>query len=266
MNKFNGIGASNGIATAKAYILKDNMPEIKKVTVQDTEQELVKLEKAIDTAFTQIKKLKEDALENLGAEKASVFDAHLEISKDPELFAQVKEKIENEKINASFALQEVAEIFKNLFLSMDDDYMKERAADVTDVTRRIIKIIEGVEIKDLSSIKEEVIIIAHDLTPSETSQLNAKFVKGFITEIGGRTSHSAIMARSLEIPAVVGIGKQVFDIKEKEILLMDGKKGLVLINPDEKSIIEFKEKAEKLALVKKEQQKFKTLKSVSKDG
>ena len=266
MNKFQGIGASNGIATAKAYLLKDDMPDVKKVTVEDSEKELNIFKDAILLASKQIEKLKEDAFKNIGPEKAAVFDAHLGILNDPELFSQVKTKIETEKINSAFALYEVAEIFKNLFLSMDDDYMKERASDVSDVTTRIIKIIEGVEIKDLSLINEEVIIIAHDLTPSETSQLNDKYVKGFITEIGGRTSHSAIMARSLEIPAVVGAGAQVFDIKEQEDLLMDGNLGEVLINPDESSINEFKARASKLEKLKEEQQKFKTLKTVSKDG
>lgn len=266
MNKQNGIGASNGISHAKAYILKDNMPEIKKVEITDVNNEIKKYEDAISKASEQISKLKEGALVKLGAEKAAVFDAHLGILMDPEMSNQIKTKITDEKVNASFATNEVADFFKNMFLSMDDAYMKERAADVADVTNRVIKLIEGIEIKDLTLIDEEVIIIAHDLTPSETSQLNAKFVKGFITEIGGRTSHSAIMARSLEIPAVVGVGSKVFDIKEGEVLLIDGNSGEILINPSNDDVKEYEQKAIKLAEKREKELDFKDKESVSKDG
>lgn len=266
MNKYNGIGASNGISNAKAYILKDNMPEIVKVTVEDTTSEIHKFEAALVKASEQITKLKDGAMEKLGPEKAMVFDAHLGILMDPEMGTQIKTKIESEKVNASFATHEVAEFFKGMFLSMDDEYMKERAADVADVTDRLIKLIEGVEINDLTLINEEVIIIAHDLTPSETSQLNPKFVKGFITEIGGRTSHSAIMARSMEIPAVTGVGAKVFDIKHGENVLMDGNSGEILINPEESMISDFKIRAEKLVKAKEIEETFKDKESISKDG
>ncbi len=266
MNKFNGIGASNGISNAKAYILKDNMPSIEKVTIEDVQSEISKYDEAVNKAAQQIEKLKEGAMEKLGAEKAAVFDAHLGILMDPEMANQVKSKIENEKVNASFATSEVAEFFKGMFLSMDDEYMKERAADVADVTNRLIKLIEGVEIKDLTLINEEVIILAHDLTPSETSQLNPKYVKGFITEIGGRTSHSAIMARSLEIPAVVGCGSVVFDVEEGTQLLMDGSTGEILLNPSEEVVQEFKVRAEKLAARREIELTFKDKATVSKDG
>lgn len=267
MEKIKGIGASTGISIAKAFILKDDMPKTKKQSIKDFAKELKKLDDSIKVASKQISALKENALKKLGPEKAMVFDAHLGILTDPELINQVKAKIENEQINSSFAVSEVAEIFKQMFLSMDSDYMKERAADVADVTNRLIKIIEGVEIKDLSTIKEEVIIVAHDLTPSETSQLNPKFVKGFITEIGGRTSHSAIMARSLEIPAVVGSGKTIFNkIKDNKKLLINGTTGDILIEPTQKAIDESKAAVEKLILIKKENEKFKNKKSSSKDG
>ncbi len=266
MNKFNGIGASNGISNAKSYILKDNMPSIEKVTIEDVQSEISKYDEAVNKAAQQIEKLKEGAMEKLGAEKAAVFDAHLGILMDPEMANQVKSKIENEKVNASFATSEVAEFFKGMFLSMDDEYMKERAADVADVTNRLIKLIEGVEIKDLTLINEEVIILAHDLTPSETSQLNPKYVKGFITEIGGRTSHSAIMARSLEIPAVVGCGSVVFDVEEGTQLLMDGSTGEILLNPSEEDVQEFKVRAEKLAARREIELTFKDKATVSKDG
>ncbi len=266
MKKYNGIGASNGISNAKAFFLEDNTPNIDKVFIKNIESEIKKYDDALIVASGQIKKLKDGALQKLGLEKAMVFDAHLGILTDPEMSAQVKNKIESEKINASFALYEVAEGFKAIFSSMDDPYMQERASDVADVSTRIIKIIEGIEIKDLTAISEEVIIVAHDLTPSETSQLNAKFIKGFITEIGGRTSHSAIMARSLEIPAIVGVGKDIFNIKDDDEILMDGNSGEILINPENAIINEFKERAEKLAIQREEQLIFRGKKSISKDG
>ncbi len=266
MEKFTGIGASNGISNAKAFVLKDNTPNVEKKTISDIESEIKKYDDAIAIATEQIGKLKEGAIKKLGEEKAAVFDAHLGILMDPEMAKQVKEKIINEKVNASFALHEIAEIFKAMFSSMDDAYMQERAADVADVTSRMIKLIEGIEIKDLTLINEEVIIIAHDLTPSETSQLNAKFVKGFITEIGGRTSHSAIMARSLEIPAVVGSGSQVFEIEEGTKILMDGNTGEVLLNPSEELVKEFNERADKLAKRRELELTFKDKDSISLDG
>ncbi len=266
MNKLNGIGSSVGISSAKAFILKDEELKISKKNVEDFKAEISKLEDALKLAQEQITNLKENAIEKLGPEKAMVFDAHLSILMDPEMISQVKQIIETEKVNASFAVNEIATNFKNIFLAMEDEYMRERAADISDVTTRIIKLIEGVEIKDLTLINEEVIIVAHDLTPSETTQLNPKFVKGFVTEIGGRTSHSAIMARSLEIPAVVGIGSDVFNIKNNDILLMDGDLGEIWINPEPELISQFKEKAEKLAKVKEIEMTFKDKKSISKDG
>ncbi len=266
MNKFNGIGASNGISHAKAYVLVDNMPTIEKVSVEDAQAEITKYDNAVAIASEQITKLKEGAMEKLGAEKAAVFDAHIGILMDPEMANQVKAKIEGEKVNASFATKEVADFFINMFTSMDDEYMKERAADVADVTNRLIKLIEGVEIKDLTLINEEVVILAHDLTPSETSQLNPEFVKGFITEIGGRTSHSAIMARSLEIPAVVGCGAQVFDVQEGTDLLMDGSTGEVLLSPSADEVEDFKMRAERLAARREIELTFKDRKSTTKDG
>ncbi len=266
MNKLKGIGASNGISIAKAYILIDDVPNIKKKNISDSSAEVKKYYAAIKEATKQINNLKQKALKKLGAEKAAVFDAHLGILTDPEMERQVVEKINQEKVNASYALSDVSDVFKQMFLSMDDPYMQERAADISDVTNRVLKIIEGVKIKDLTLINEEVIIIAHDLTPSETSQLNAKFVKGFITEIGGRTSHSAIMARSLEIPAIVGCGKNVFKIKEDSKLLMDGNLGEIAVNPDNKLIKEFEERSKKIEEAKKIQQTFKNKKSISKDG
>ncbi len=266
MKKIIGTGASVGITTAKAYILINENVEINKQQIDDHDQEIKKFDNAILKAKSQIIKLKENAKEKLGEQKAAVFDAHLSILTDPELALQVKEKIKLEKVNVAFAVKEVAQSFKNIFSAMDDDYMKERIADIADVTSRLIKIIEGFEIHDLSLINEEVIIVANDLTPSETSQLNPKFVKGFITAIGGRTSHSAIMARTLEIPAVVGIGTEIEKITADEIILMDGNLGEVFLSPTKKLVDEYEAKAKKLVSEKAAQLKFRDKKTISKDN
>lgn len=266
MNKINGIGASNGIANAKTFILKNDMPKIIKTKINDIELEIKKYDDSIIVVSNQIKKLKENAIEKLGEEKASVFDAHLNILNDPEMVKQIKEKITNERVNLSFAIVEIANFFKQMFLSMNDDYMKERASDISDVTNRLIKVVENIKIKDLSLINEEVIIVAHDLTPSETSQLNVEFVKGFITEIGGRTSHSAIMARTLEIPAIVGVGEKIKKINEGTNILIDGSLGEILIEPTAEKLSEYSEKSKYLAEKKQYELTFKDKKSISKDG
>lgn len=252
MKNFKGIGASEGISRAKVYVLDDSTPVISKKEISNIEEEILNFEKCLETTKTQIEEIKNKTLDKLGAEKAAIFDAHIGILLDPELINQIKTKI-NEKVNASFAVQEVAEGFKQIFLSMDDEYMRERAADISDVTSRLVKVLEGIKIADPSAIDEEVIIVAHDITPSVSSQLEPEFVKGFITEIGGRTSHSAIMARSLEIPAIVGVGKDVFTLEESEIVVMDGSTGEFTYKPDtetdelfskrKEAFEEFKEKA-----------------------
>ncbi len=266
MKKITGTGASIGIATAKAYILENKNLEISKLAIINHDQEIKKFDNAIVKAKEQILKLRENAQNKLGEEKAAVFNAHLDILTDPELALQVKNKVKEENVNVAFAVQEVAKSFKKIFVAMDDDYMKERIADIADVTSRLIKIIEGLEIHDLTLINEEIIIVANDLTPSETSQLNPKFVKGFITAIGGRTSHSAIMARTLEIPAVLGIGKEISTINAKQLILMDGKAGEIFLSPTPKLIKEYEVKAKELATKKVAQAKFKDKKTISKDG
>ena len=174
-----------------------------------------------------------------------VFDAHLMVVDDPAMSDEVISMIENEKVNAEYALDVVSNNYISMFESLDDEYMRERAADIKDVTTRIKYHILGVDVADLSLIDQEVIVVAHDLTPSDTAQLDKKFTKGFATEIGGRTSHSAIMARSLEIPAVVGIASVMSEVKHGDLLILDALKGQLIVNPDEKTIEQYQEKAEK---------------------
>lgn len=266
MEKLNGIAASEGIAVAKIYKLEKEKLNVKKLRVTDYKREIQKLDDALSKAENQINNLKIKALKKLGEEKASIFDAHLEILKDPELKDKVLQKIKDEKINCSYAFEFIINQFKEIFQNMDDSYMKERASDIGDVGYRVLSILEGKKIKDLSLINKEVIILANDLSPSETSQLDAKFVKGFVTEIGGKTSHSAIMARTLEIPAIVGIGNKISKLKDEQEILIDGTAGILIISPDQKTKDFYHNKKTQELITKKEEQTFKTKESKTKDN
>ncbi|MDE7433691.1 MAG: hypothetical protein K2M43_00875 [Mycoplasmoidaceae bacterium] len=234
MKKLNGTGASVGIALAKAYILKTPEFNIEKTTVSNCDAEAKKLEPALDKTIKQLEKIKTVAAEKLGAEKAEIFDAHIQIANDPEIINEVKNIINDEKVNASYALETVFNRYHDTFAAMDDPYFKERAADVIDVKHRFLSNLLNVELPDILSIDKETIIVAHDLTPSETALLNKKYVKGFVTDIGGRTSHAAIMARTMEIPAVLGLKNISEIVKNGSYIAIDGKTGEVEIDPANK--------------------------------
>ena len=199
-----GIAASQGIAIAKVYKLEQPVLEIVRKDA-NPEEELAKLDAAFKKTVEDIEKIKEVASKSLAAEELAVFDAHLMMANDPELRGQIEESIKNDAVNAEFATDQVAGMMVSIFESMEDAYIRERAADIKDVTFRLKCNLCGKQIPNLATIDSPVVIIAKDLTPSDTGSLNKEFAKGFATEIGGRTSHSAIMARSLEIPAVVGV-------------------------------------------------------------
>ncbi len=260
-----GIGASSGIAVAKVFELLEANIEIKKVSSKP-EEEYKKLDVAIKDTIDQISIIKEKAAKNLDAEHAAVFDAHIQVVSDPMMVDEIKQLIKKEKCNALWATNEVFNKYTEMFASMEDAYMKERAADIKDVATRVINSIAGVKTSDVSSIDEEVIIVGEDLTPSDTAQLNKQFAKGFATNIGGRTSHSAIMARSLEIPAVLGLGKITEEVKSGDTLIIDGDEGIVIINPSKEEIKKYKEKHAALIKEAKLLKKFIGKKSLTRDG
>lgn len=266
MLQLKGIAASQGISFAKAYVFVEPDLTVKEVKIEDVEAEVKRFEDAIEASKKELTIIKENALASLGADKAAVFEAHLLILDDPEFMGTVKTDIESKVINAEYAFKETSDMFISMFEAMDNEYMKERAADIRDVSKRILAHLLGVDLPNPSLIDEEVIVIAEDLTPSDTAQLNKKYVKGFATNIGGRTSHSAIMARSLEIPAVVGTSSITEDVKNGDVLILDGLDGVVLVNPDEATTAEYKEKHAKFEAQKAEWAKLVTEKSVTKDG
>ncbi len=260
-----GIAASQGIAVAKVYKLEQPVLEIvKKDSV--VEGELAKLANAFTKTVEDIKKIKEVASKSLAAEELAVFDAHLMMAGDPELRSQIEDMIKNEGVNAEYATQQVANMMVSIFESMDDAYMRERAADVKDVTFRLMCNICGKVIPNLSTIDKPVVIVAKDLTPSDTGSLNKEFAKGFATEIGGRTSHSAIMARSLEIPAVVGVTGILDAAKDGDEVILDAINGEVILNPTPEQVAEYQKKAEEFKAEKEALKALKDKESVSTDG
>lgn len=266
-SKVSGIAASDGIAQAKAYLLIEPDLTVEKTSVTDTAAEKDRLTKAIDESKEQLGKIRSIAAEALGEEEAQVFDAHVMVLSDPDLIDQTHAVIDNDKVNAEFAFKQVTDTFVAMFEGMEDNaYMQERAADIKDVRKRVLARLLNVTLPSPATIDEEVIIIAEDLTPSDTAQLNKKYVKAFVTDIGGRTSHSAIMARSLEIPAIVGTKNITELVKEEDYLIVDGMEGEVIINPSEEDISSFNKKAEEFAQLKAEWDRLKDESSLTKDG
>lgn len=262
-----GIAASDGIAAAKAYMLVQPDLSFSETSIDDPEAEIKRLDDAVEASKSELELIKQKATENLGEEEAQVFEAHLTILADPELLGQIKDKIKNDKVNAEAALKSVTDMFIEMFEAMTDNaYMQERAGDIRDVTKRIMSHLLGVTLPNPALIQEEVVIVAHDLTPSDTAQLDRNYVKGFITDIGGRTSHSAIMSRTLEIPAVVGSGSATTDIQEGEMVIIDGINGDALVDPTDAELADYKQKAAEFAAQKEEWARLKDAKSVSADG
>lgn len=262
-----GIAASDGIAAAKAYMLVQPDLSFSETSIDDPEAEIKRLDDAVEASKSELELIKQKATESLGEEEAQVFEAHLTILADPELLGQIKDKIKNDKVNAEAALKSVTDMFIEMFEAMTDNaYMQERAGDIRDVTKRIMSHLLGVTLPNPALIQEEVVIVAHDLTPSDTAQLDRNYVKGFITDIGGRTSHSAIMSRTLEIPAVVGSGSATTDIQEGEMVIIDGINGDALVDPTDAELADYKQKAAEFAAQKEEWARLKDAKSVSADG
>ena len=265
--KLTGIAASSGVAVAKAYLLVQPDLSFETVTVENTDNEEARLDTALEASTGELNVIREKAVESLGNEAASVFDAHLMVLADPEMIGQIKETIRAKKTNAETALKEVTDMFIGIFEGMEDNpYMQERAADIKDVTKRVLANLLGKKLPSPATIDQEVIVVAHDLTPSDTAQLDKKFVKAFITNIGGRTSHSAIMARTLEIPAVLGTNNITSLVTDGQLLAVNGITGDVIIEPSEAEQAEFIAAGKTYADQKAEWALLKDAKTLTADG
>lgn len=264
MKEIKGIGASSGVNYAKAFILETPKFNITNSKISDTNNEINLVKKAIENSIIELNKIKDIASKRLGEDKAAIFDAHIQIANDPEILSQVEEIINNDLFNGAYALDKVFKNLYDMFFAMEDAYFKERASDVRDVSIRILASFLNKKLPDLMSINENVIIVAHDLAPSETAILDRNFVKGFVTNIGGRTSHAAIMARTMEIPAVLGLNNITEIAKESDVIAIDGDAGIVQINPSE--ISKWEQKREKYLKDKKELEKYIDKKAITLDG
>ncbi|MCF6097499.1 phosphoenolpyruvate--protein phosphotransferase [Thermovorax subterraneus] len=265
---YQGIAASPGIEIGKAFVLKEIEIKINTANIEEDkiDGEIKRLEEGIAKSREQLIKIKEKAERELGKDKAQIFDAHIMVLDDPMFMDEIREKIKSERITVENAISQVAKKYVDMFNSMEDEYLKERAADIKDVSERLIKNVLGIPIQSLADLAEEVIVIARDLTPSDTAQMDKEKVKAFATDMGGRTSHTAIMARSLEIPAVVGLGSISNEVSEGDTIIVDGNKGIVLVNPSEDTLRQYSELKLEYQRYKEELKKLKDLPAETKDG
>ena len=261
-----GIAASKGYAIGTVFIQEHEEIVITDAKVSDIAEEKAKLAKALEQSKEQLEAIKEKTAREIGEHEAQVFEAHLMLLDDVEFTGQMEMTIENDQLNAMKAVQNVTDTFVMIFDSMDDPYMRERAADIKDVSKRIIANLAGKGGNGMENVGANTVVVAHDLTPSDTAQLDRSKVVGFLTNIGGRTSHSAIMARTLEIPAVVGLGDITTSVKNGDTVIVDGIEGVAIINPDEATINEYKARLEKFKAEQEELKKLIDVKTTTKSG
>lgn len=263
-----GISVSPGIAFGKALILKEAPIVVnqKKISDDQIDSEINRFIAGREKAIAQLKTIKKTAEKNLGEEKAEIFEGHIMLLEDEELEQEIFSFIKKEHKTADAAAQKVIEEQATALEELNDEYLKERAADVRDIGKRLLKNILGLPIVDLGSITEEVILVATDLTPSETAQLNLKKVLGFITDIGGRTSHTSIMARSLEIPAIVGTSNATKNIQPNDYLVLDALNNHIYQNPSDSEIDKLKQIKDEYLREKSELAKLKDLPAITLDG
>ncbi|WP_314001210.1 phosphoenolpyruvate--protein phosphotransferase [uncultured Paenibacillus sp.] len=267
MQQLRGIGASPGLAAAKAYRMRTGERTTPgRTTVEDAEQEVERLRKAVSQAGTELERIRTATEEKLGTHKAEIFEGHLMILDDPEWMDVIVGKINDEAVNAEYAVHEISQTFIDMLMGMDDELLRERAVDIRDVSGRVMSHLQGRPHRDLSSLTEPCILIAEDLTPSDTAQLNLDVILGFVTEIGSRTSHSAIMARSLDIPAIVGVGQGIHGIEDGAVVVMDAVEGTVLVGPGEEELVAFRDKKRSYDIRKAELAALKDRPTQSADG
>ena len=263
-----GIPASPGIVFGKALVLKEEkiVLDTQKISEDQIEGEVARFYAGREAAVEQLNSIHQRALKSLGEEKAAIFEGHLMILEDEELEEEIIDYLRSNKVNASVAASKIIDQQVEMLSEIDDEYLKERAGDIRDIGNRLIKNILGMHIVDLGDITEESILVAYDLTPSETAQLNLEKVLGFITDIGGRTSHTSIMARSLELPAIVGTNNVTARVNTGDYLILDAVNNRVYVNPTQAEIDELKTLEAKLAEEKAELAKLKDLPAVTLDG
>lgn len=268
MKRLTGIGASEGVAIGKVLLFTEEemiIPEVKDEN-STIEAELTKLEDGLKKSKTQLIAIREKVKEKMGEDKAAIFDGHILLLEDEDLIMEVEDKIKGEGLPAAKALHDGINEYCEMISKLDDPYLRERAADLQDIGKRWLKNLLGIRIKDLSNLEPNTVVVTYDLTPSDTAQLDLENCVGFLTEVGGKTAHSAIMARSLELPAVVGIKGVLNGVKEGETVIMDGEEGELFLDPSPELITEYVAKKEKLAAEKEELKKLISEEAITTDG
>ena len=268
MKRLTGIGASEGVAIGKVLLFTEEEMIIPEVRDENStiEAELTKLEDGLKKSKTQLIAIREKVKEKMGEDKAAIFDGHILLLEDEDLIMEVEDKIKGEGLPAAKALHDGINEYCEMISKLDDPYLRERAADLQDIGKRWLKNLLGIRIKDLSNLEPNTVVVTYDLTPSDTAQLDLENCVGFLTEVGGKTAHSAIMARSLELPAVVGIKGVLNGVKEGETVIMDGEEGELFLDPSPELIAEYVAKKEKLAAEKEELKKLISEEAITTDG
>lgn len=261
-----GIGVSPGVSIGKVFKKEEIEIDIEKKSIHNIKEEVDRLNTCVHKSIEEIESLYKYTLKEVGEKEAEIFNAHKLMLEDPEFIGMINQKIEDEKVNVEWAVQEARNEYVQMLESLDNEYLRERAADVKDISSRLLKKLIGIKGVDLSSLEEECIVVADDLTPSDTAQMRKDKVLGFVTELGGRTSHTSIMARTLELPAVVGVKDITKNVKDEDFIIIDGNEGLIIINPSEEEIATYEKKKESYENFKEELNKLKGEESISKDG
>ena len=263
---YKGTGASAGIGIGKVVIVEEKELVIKRETIADAVTEIQRFKGALETSMKQTEELAADLARRVGEKEAEILNGHIMLLSDPMLTGEIETMITSDKVNSEFAIETVCTNYANVFASMGDELMQQRATDMRDIKTRMQKVLMGVESVDIAALPEGSVILAKDLTPSMTAGINPANVTGIVTELGGRTSHSAILARALEIPAVVALTGILSEVKNGDVLVLDGTDGTVLVDPEDSILAEYQGKRAAFLKEKKELEQYIGKPSVTKDG
>ncbi|MFV0242080.1 MAG: phosphoenolpyruvate--protein phosphotransferase [Lacrimispora sphenoides] len=263
---FKGTSASAGIGIGKAVNVEEAELKIRKEAITDPEAEKARFQAAVKQAMEETGLLAQDLATKVGEKEAEILNGHLLLLSDPMLTGEIENSITGEKVNSEYAVENVCNTYADMFASMGDELMQQRATDMHDIKTRVQKILMGVSSVDISALPEGSVIVARDLTPSMTAGINPEKVVGIVTELGGKTSHSAILARALEIPAVVAIEGFLGQVSDGDDLILDGSQGIVIVKPEDSLKAEYSVKREAFLKEKKELEQYIGKPTVTKDG
>jgi phosphotransferase system enzyme I (PtsI) len=263
-----GIGVSPGVVISTAVVLdaEDLLIPKRQVEVEKVPYEIERFAKAVADGLADLTKLRESVTQKAGKEVAGIFDFHLGVLRDKSTLKQITDQIQKNQATAEYAVSTIMRRFANSFLAMSDAYLSERVKDIHDIERRLLRNLIGQKHEDLLHLKNDIVVIAHDLLPSQTAALDKLHVKGFATDVGGRTSHTAIVARAMGIPAVVGLGNITAEVSGGDTVIIDGTRGVVIVNPDTEQLVEHRAAGEKFEQLETELRELAELPAQTKDG